>query len=166
MRVTVTKSDHKKVNFGVGYGSEEKARTEIDWRHVNIFSGAQTLGFLGRYSSLDRGVRLTYKEPYIFSPRWSLGVNGQWWQTREPAYDLDTTGGRVTITRTLARGGGPVLGGRPAMALSFTYANEWESYTVDQEILDDPSMHDDLISLGLDPTQSGTTTGQQVGAQL
>ena len=161
VRVTVTKSDHKKVNFGAGYGSEEKARTEIDWKHVNIFGAAQSLGVLGRYSSLDRGVRLTYKEPYIFSPRWSLNVNGQWWQTREPAYDLDTTGGRVTFTRTLAEGGGPVLGRRPAMALSFTYANEWESYTIDQEILDDPSMHDDLISLGLDPTQSGTTTGRR-----
>jgi outer membrane protein assembly complex protein YaeT len=161
VRVTVTKSDHKKVNFGAGYGSEEKARTEIDWKHVNIFGGAQSFGVLGRYSSLDRGLRLNYKEPYIFSPRWSLNVSGQWWQTREPAYDLDTTGGRVTITRTLAQGGGPVLGGRPAMALSLTYANEWESYTIDPEILDDPSLHDDLISLGLDPTQSGTTTGRR-----
>ena len=37
MRVTVTKSDHKKVNLGVGYGTEEKARVQVDWRHVNIF---------------------------------------------------------------------------------------------------------------------------------
>ena len=161
VRVTVTKSDHKKVNFGVGYGSEEKARAEVDWRHVNIFGAAQTLGVFARYSSLDRGARITYKEPYFFSPRWAFGVNGQYWQTREPAYDLDTTGGRVTVTRQFARGGGPVLGSRPSMALSFTYANEWEDYTIDPEILADPTLWDELIALGLDPTGDGTTTGQR-----
>jgi outer membrane protein assembly complex protein YaeT len=161
VRVTVTKSDHKKVNFGVGYGTEEKARTEIDWRHVNAFGGAQTVGVLARYSSLDRGVRLTYKEPYIFSPRWSLGVSGQLWQAREPAYDLDTTGGRVTVTRQFARGGGPVFGGRPSMALSFTYANEWERYTIDTDILEDVSLRDELIALGLDPTRRGEQRGQR-----
>lgn len=166
VRVTVTKSDHKKVNFGIGYGTEEKARTEIDWRHVNIFGGAQTLGVLARYSGLDRGVRLTYKEPYIFSPRWSLGVNGQMWQTREPAYDLDTTGGRITLTRQFARGGGPVLGGRPSMALSFTYANEWEKYSIDTDILEEISLRDELIALGLDPTRGGEHSGQRSAISL
>ena len=166
VRVTVTKSNHKKVNFGVGYGTEEKARAEIDWRHVNAFSGAQTVGVQARYSSLDRGLRLTYKEPYFFSPRWSLGVNGQYWQTREPAFDLDTTGGRMTVTRQFARGGGPVLGGRPSMALSFTYANEWESYSIAPDILDDVTLRDELIALGLDPTRGGEHSGQRSAISL
>lgn len=161
VRVTVTKSNHKKVNFGIGYGSEEKARTEIDWRHVNAFGGAQTIGVLARYSSLDRGVRLNYKEPYIFTPRWSMGVSGQLWQTREPAYDLDTTGGRVTFTRQFARRGGAMLATRPSMALSFTYANEWESYEIDPDILEDVTLRDELIALGLDPESRGRTSGQR-----
>lgn len=163
VRVTVTKSNHKKVNFGVGYGSEEKARTEVDWRHVNAFGSAQTLGVFARYSSLDRGVRVTYKEPYVFSPRWSFGIGGQWWQAREPAYDLDTTGGRATLTRQLGRGGGPVLGGRATTTLSFTYANEWERYSIAPDILEDVSLRDELIALGLDPTLDPNTkrTGQR-----
>ena len=32
VKVTVTEGKHRKVNFGVGYGSEEKARGSIDWR--------------------------------------------------------------------------------------------------------------------------------------
>ena len=166
VRVTVTKSNHKKVNFGVGYGTEEKARTEIDWRHVNAFGGAQTVGVLARYSGLDRGVRVNYKEPYIFSPRWSLGVSGQMWQAREPAYDLDTTGGRVTFTRQFARGGGAMLATRPTMAFSVTYANEWESYTVDEDILNDVSLRDELIALGLDPTARGEKSGQRGAVSL
>ena len=159
-RVTVTKSKHRKVTFGLGYGSEEKARVQIDWRHVNAFGGAQTVGVLARYSDLDRGVRLSYREPYIFSPHWSLGVNGQAWHTEEPAFTLDTTGGRVTITREFAPGGGFVLTRRPRMALSLTYANEHESSTISQEALDDPSFRDDLIALGLDP-RTGETSGQR-----
>jgi outer membrane protein assembly complex protein YaeT len=159
-RVTVTKSDHKKVTFGVGYGTEEKARAQIDWRHVNAFGAAQTVGVFARYSSLDRGVRLTYREPYIFSPHWSLGVNGQLWHADEPAFQLDTTGGRITVTRQFARGGGFVLGGRPSMALSFTYANEHESYTISPEALADLSFRDELISLGLDP-RTGERSGQR-----
>lgn len=159
-RVTVTKSKHKKVNFGVGYGTEEKARVEVDWRHVNAFSGAQTVGVHARYSSLDRGVRLTYKEPYIFSPRWSLGVNGQMWHTDEPLFTLDTRGGRLTFTRQFARGGGPVLGGRPATALALTYANEHEDYTIAPEALEDHQVRTTLIARGLDP-RTGHSSGQR-----
>ena len=160
-RVTVTKSDHKKVTFGVGYGTEEKARAQIDWRHVNAFGGAQTVGILGRYSGLDRGVRVTYREPYIFSPLWSLGVNGQLWHTDEPAFTLDTTGGRVTLTREFARGGGAVLmGAKPRMALSFTYANEREESEISDEALNDLTFRDELIALGLDP-RTGESSGQR-----
>ena len=67
-RVTVTEGKHQKVNFGFGYGSEEKARGEIDWRHVNFLGAARTAGVFARYSSLDRGVRLNLKQPYLFSP--------------------------------------------------------------------------------------------------
>lgn len=160
VRVTVTKSKHKKVNFGVGYGTEEKARAEIDWRHVNAFSGAETVGVHARYSGLDGGVRLTYKEPYLFSPRWSVTVDGQVWHTNEPAFDLTTRGGKITATRQFARGGGPVLGRRPSMALSFTYTNEYEESTISDAYRDDLSFRDELIALRLDPTK-GESTGHR-----
>src|SRR6185436_11481918 len=81
MRVTVTEGSHRKVNFGVGYGSEEKARTEIDRRHVNYFGGARTAGVTARYSALDRGVRLHFNEPYFLNPRLSLDATGQTWHS-------------------------------------------------------------------------------------
>ena len=54
VKVTVTEGKPRKVNFGLGYGSEEKARASIDWRHVNFFGGARTLQFEGRYSALAK----------------------------------------------------------------------------------------------------------------
>jgi len=150
-RVTVTEGKHQKVNLGVGYGTEEKARVEIDWRHVNFFGGARTGGVLARYSGLDRGVRLNFKEPYFFRPRTDLAVTGQSWHSDEPAFVLDTNGARGTVAYHFRRGGGPVLGSRPAATLSLTYANEFQSYIIKRAALEDLSFRDELIALGLDP---------------
>ena len=158
IRVTVTEGDHKKVQFSVGYGSEERARAEVDWRHVNFLGGARTLGILGRYSSLDRGVRVNFNQPYLFNPRYSVTVSGQSWHSDEPAYKLDTNGGRVTINRQFARRGGPVLRTRPATSLALTYANEREEYSISNEALRDLSFRDELIAIGLDP-RTGTGRG-------
>jgi outer membrane protein insertion porin family/translocation and assembly module TamA len=157
--VTVTEGKHRKVDLGVGYGSEEKARAEIDWRHVNFFGGARTATVHGRWSSLDRGVRLGLRQPDLFGSLSALNLTGQVWHTDEPAFVLDTVGGRVTFTRDFSQSGGPVLGTRPTTSISFTYANEWEDYSISSEALNDPTFRDDLISLGLDP-RFGTGGGQ------
>lgn len=164
-RVTVTEGKHRKVNLGIGYGTEEQARAQIDWRHVNFFGGARTAGVLARYSSLDRGVRLNFKEPYFFGPRNDLGLTGQSWRSDEPAFTLDTNGGRATITRHFRRGGGPVLGARPSTSLSFSYANEHERYTISNAALEDLTFRDELIALGLDP-RTGTGAGTRSAIAL
>jgi outer membrane protein insertion porin family/translocation and assembly module TamA len=157
-RVTVTEGKHRRVNFGVGYGTEEKARVMVDWRHVNFFGGARTAGVLARYSSLDRGVRLNLKQPYFFSPQYDLNLAGQSWHSAEPAFTLDTNGGRATVTRQFRRGGGPVFGTRSSTTLSFTYANELDRYSISNEALQDLSFRPTLIALGLDP-RTGTGKG-------
>ncbi len=159
-RVTVTEGKHRKMNFGVGYGSEERARAQIDWRHVNFFGGARTAGVQARYSALDRGVRLSFREPYFLSPRYSFNATGQMWHNSEPAFRLDTTGGRFTIARTFARAGGPILNAHPATTLAFTYANEAEDYAISNATLKDLTQRDELIAMGLDP-RFGTGHGQR-----
>ena len=159
-RVTVTEGKHRRVNFSVGYGSEERARAEVDWRHVNFFGGARTAGVRARYSGLDGGVRLNLTQPYLFSPSYSLGLSGQAWRTAEPAYTLDTIGGRLTVTRQFGRAGRTIFGASSKMFVQLTYANEHESYEISNEALEDPTFRDELISLGLDPRR-GFSEGQR-----
>jgi outer membrane protein assembly complex protein YaeT len=158
-RVTVVEGKHRKVNLSAGYGSEERARGEIDWRHVNFFGGARTAGVQARYSSLDGGVRLNFTQPYVFSPRHSLGLSAQAWRSDEPAYYLVTTGGRATFTRQFGRLGDRVLGRRPTTTAALTYVNEWEDYTISDEARNDPTFRDDLIAIGLDP-ETGQGSGR------
>ena len=159
-RVTVTEGKHRRVNFSFGYGTEEKARAEVNWRHVNFFGGARTAGVEARYSGLDRGVRLNFNQPYLFSPRYSMGLSGQVWHGSEPAYTLDTLGGRVTVTRQIVGGRGRLNAGRPTTTYSATYLNEQDDYTISEAALNDPSFRPTLIALGLDP-RTGSGGGQR-----
>jgi outer membrane protein assembly complex protein YaeT len=166
-RITVTEGKHRKVNFSVGYGTEEKGRVEADWRHVNFFGGARTAGVRARYSGLDRGVKLSFGQPYLFTPKLSFGLQGQYWHNDEPQlYRLDNVGGRATITREFGRaGGGRFSASRPASTLSLTYANEYEDYEISNELLTDLTFRDELISLGLDP-RTGLGTGHRSSLSL
>ena len=157
VRVTVTEGKHRKVNFGLGYGSEEKARASIDWRHVNFFGGARTLQLEGSYSALSKGGRVNFRQPYVFGPRYNLLTTAQSWHRDEPAYDLNTRGGRVTLERTFARRG-PLSQRQGTTSASLTYTNEFQSYQVSELALNTPGFHKTLISLGLDPL-NGTARG-------
>ena len=44
-----------------------------------------------------------------------------------------------------------MLGAARRSTLSFTYANEWEDYTISEETLADPTFRDELIALGSNP---------------
>jgi outer membrane protein assembly complex protein YaeT len=142
VRVTVAEGKQQRVTFGVGYGSEEQVRARIRWDHVNFLGGAQQAGLEAKWSSLDRGVRAEYEEPFFLSRNLSLAFQGQAWQDAEPVYSLDTLGGRVTLLHQA----------NPQNALSLSYSDGWERSFIAREALEDLSLRDELIALGLDPT--------------
>ena len=153
-RVTVAEGKHRRLNFGVGYGSEEKARVDARWRHANFFGGARTAGIAARWSSLDRGVKADLTEPYFLKPHLSLGFSGVAWNTRELLYSADTIGGRVTLRHQ--------ADARARNSWSVSFVDEYQRSTASQEALEDNSLRDELIALGLDPrdgTQAGTLIG-------
>jgi outer membrane protein insertion porin family/translocation and assembly module TamA len=147
-RVTVAEGDHQRFNIGVGYGTEEKARVDGEYQHVNFFGGARSAGVHGRWSSLDRGVRFDFLQPYFFTHRLSFGVEGQQWYTDTPAYRSVITGGKVTVMRRT---------GTTLAAASFV--GEYTSSAISADALNDLTLRDELIALGLDPT-----SGRQEGA--
>jgi len=152
VRVTVAEAKHQKVQFGLGYGSEEKARARVRWDHVNAFGGAQHAGFEARWSSLSRGVRVDYTEPYFLSPHFSLRFEGQAWQAREPVYSQDTIGGRAIFKHQANQ----------QNYWSLSLINEFQTSSIADVALEDFTVRNNLIALGLDP-RTGETRGT-VGA--
>lgn len=152
VRVTVAEGKHQKITTGIGYGSEEKARARLRWDHVNFLGGARHAGFEARWSSLSRGTRFEYTEPYLFSPHLSLRFEGQAWQAREPVYSQDTIGGRAILKHQSSQ----------QTAISLSLINEFEKSSIADIALQDFSVRNQLIALGLDP-RTGETRGT-VGA--
>ena len=149
MRITVTEGDTQRVRFTVGYGSEEHARGTVDYRHVNFFGGARTAGAEAKWSSLDKGAALNFGEPNLFS-KVALNVRAESWFFDQPQYDLETKGGRATLTRRFGQSG-PLSRSRSVTTVSAGYLLEYEDYTVSDSLLSDPEARPFLISLGLNP---------------
>ncbi len=141
VRITVAEGKHQRVTFGVGYGTEEQARARVRWDHVNVLGGARHAGFEGKWSSLDRGVRMEYREPFFLSSHFSLDFDGQAWQAAEPVYSLDSLGGRVTLRHQP----------NPYDVWTVSFRNEYQRSTITPEALEDFTIRDELIALGLDP---------------
>jgi outer membrane protein assembly complex protein YaeT len=157
LKVTVSEAKPHKVTFGVGYGSEEKLRATLDWKALNWLGGARNLDIQTRYSRISSGVRLNFREPYFFSPKFDLLASGQYWHDAEPAYTLNTAGGRVTFERAIAQTGSTKLR-NGSISLGVTVTEEYQRYTVSEEALNTPGFRNTLIALGLDPR-----TGQGQG---
>ncbi|MEP7304910.1 MAG: POTRA domain-containing protein [Acidobacteriota bacterium] len=79
-RITLVESKPERTRFGVGYGTEEKARADVQYRRFNFIGGGRTAEAHVRWSSLDRGVRLSLSQPELVAGV-SLGVIGQQWYT-------------------------------------------------------------------------------------
>jgi outer membrane protein assembly complex protein YaeT len=150
-RITVAEGKHQRVNFGVGYGTEEKARVDAEYHHLNFLGGARSAGLHARYSSLDRGLRADFNQPFFLAPHFSLGGEGQQWYTFTPAYHSIVTGGKATLTHRESQ----------RMSWSVSFTSERDDSTISPDLRNQPnfpSLISDLIALGLNPS-----TDHQVG---
>ena len=150
-RVTVAEGKHQRVNFGVGYGTEEKGRVDAEYHHLNFLGGARTAGAHVRWSTLDRGVRLDFNQPYFFAPHYSFGVDAQDWRTFTPAYNSTVVGAKAIVTHRRTQ----------HTSWSVSIGSERDSSSIAPDVLGDPKLRPALIALGLNPDtleQSGTLT--------
>jgi outer membrane protein insertion porin family/translocation and assembly module TamA len=155
--VTVTEGKHRRLQLGVGYGSEEKIRGRVNWRHVNFFGDARTLETEARGSSLEQGFRGTFVEPYLYKSGLSLRLSGSSWWAKEPIYEYRSSGGRVVVTQDFSRAGvGADRGVRNQISLALI--REYQRYSIAAAALEDLTIRDELIALGLDP-ESGKGSG-------
>ena len=142
MRVTVAEGKHQRVNFGVGYGTEEKARVDAEYHHVNFLGGARLAGAHARWSSLDRGIRLDFNQPYFLRAAFLAGRRG-------PA--VVHVHARVSIDRDRRQDDGHAPNATSGRRGRSSLTSERNSSSISEDALNDPTLRDDLIALGLDP---------------
>jgi len=149
VRVTVAEGSHQRVNFGVGYGTEERAPVDAEYHHVNFLGGARSAGAHVRWSSLDRGARFDFTQPYFFRPHFSLGAEGQQWYSYTPAYNSVVSGAKVSLTHRT----------NEKMSWAVSMQSEHDTSSITDAAFNDPALRTYFIALGIDPStreQSGT----------
>lgn len=162
--VTVAEGKHRRLQLAGGYGSEEKARGRINWRHLNFGGDARVGEVEAKASSLEQGLRGSFTEPFLFQRGLSLRLSGSSWWANEPVYEYRSSGGRIGLTKDFSRAGfGPERGIRNVV--SATVIQEYEDYTIAPEVLEDRTFRDELIALGLDP-ETGRGSGTVAALEI
>lgn len=164
VRVTVSEGPPRRLQLGVGYGSEERARVAGSWQHLNFAGGAKQLSADAKWSSIDRGVHAGLLVPYVKWPGVSLAITTEGWSSEQLTYDSQTYGGRLTLSYRFDRPGRtrePVhyrVSGGPV--------HSFLQYGISPDSLDDQSRRLERIALGLDPDTgrgSGTVASVEAG---
>jgi outer membrane protein insertion porin family/translocation and assembly module TamA len=164
MRITIAEDKHRQFTGAVGFGTEEKGRVRGEWKHVNFFGGARSAGLESKWSSLDRGVRLNFNEPWFFTRHLAFSASAQTWDESEPVYRVRTYGGRAGISwRREQRN--PVTRRGATTSIGVSFINEYTDYSVSDTALADPTLRNALISLGLDP-ETGAATGTLISMRV
>jgi outer membrane protein insertion porin family len=73
MEVQVREKEPREIRFGVGYGTEDGFRAQLEWRHNNWLGDGRRLSILGQYSSIAIRGAINFVQPHFITPR-SRGV--------------------------------------------------------------------------------------------
>jgi len=140
-RITVAEGPHQRVNFSAGYGTEEQARIDAEYKRLNFLGGAREVGVHARWSSLDRGLQGTFLQPFLFDPHTSLKVIGQQWYSYTPAYNSRISGATATVTYRV----------RQRTTASFSVTSEYDASSLSPDAQSNPQLRNSFIALGLNP---------------
>jgi outer membrane protein assembly complex protein YaeT len=86
MEVEVAEKSYREIKLGLGYGTEDHFRTQLEWRHLNWLGGGRRLSILAKYSSLAVTGEMKFVQPHFLSPRTQGMVNVGYDQEKEDTY--------------------------------------------------------------------------------
>ena len=97
MVVRVKEGRHKRVRVGLGYGSYEGARGQIDWETLRVDGRILTLGTSVKASQLETNATAYLKRPFFLSSANTFLADVTYGWTDYPYFDWYTLRGRVGI---------------------------------------------------------------------
>lgn len=151
MRITVAEGKPRLLRFGVGYGTEERARGSFSWHHLNLFGTAQHFEADASASFLSQTLNVSYVNPYLGHPRLSLTVTGVAENVERLSYDSQSFGGRAIVRYRFQTGERTSAFTPHRYDIRAGYRNEYLRYGISADSLGDLTQRDERIALGLDP---------------
>jgi outer membrane protein assembly complex protein YaeT len=69
MEVEVAERPYREIRLGVGYGTEDQFRSQLEWRHLNWLGGGRRLSAAVKYSAINIAGLVNFEQPHFLSPR-------------------------------------------------------------------------------------------------
>jgi outer membrane protein insertion porin family/translocation and assembly module TamA len=91
MEVEVIESPPRELRAGIGYGTEDEFRAQIEWRHNNWLGGGRRLSFSGKYSAITLTGEGKLIQPHFLSPRTQAVLSFRQDREDEETYLLNAT---------------------------------------------------------------------------
>ena len=76
VKVDVSEGNKRVVKLGVGYGTEARFRTQVEWNRYYLWGAPRTLTLSLFYSSIEREVSAKYFKPYFINRKNNLTITG------------------------------------------------------------------------------------------
>ncbi|MBU4444762.1 MAG: outer membrane protein assembly factor BamA [Candidatus Marinimicrobia bacterium] len=90
-------------NVSVGSGTVEYLRVKTEILYTNLWGTGQKIGLATKLSYVDhginRGIELSFTEPWTFRTRWRTDQTSTWEYLNEPGYNLERLGARIAVGR-------------------------------------------------------------------
>ena len=91
MVVEVSEKPHREVRLGLGYGTEDQFRTQLEWRSLNFFGGARRLSVTAKYSSIATSGAVTFIQPHFLTNQTQGSIKFKHDQEKEEPYLRNAT---------------------------------------------------------------------------
>jgi outer membrane protein insertion porin family/translocation and assembly module TamA len=86
MEIEVTEKPHREVRLGVGWGTEDRFRAQLQWNHLNWLGDGRRLSITGRYSSIAIRGAIDLVQPHFLTPDTQGAINWSYDQEDEETY--------------------------------------------------------------------------------
>ncbi len=138
VRVDVEEQDAGSVSFGLGYGTEEGVKGSASISHANLQGAGRSLGFRYDFDRLDRSWAINFREPWVLSRPYDLGLSVLKSNQDREAYDLSSLAFQASLERSFSE--------QLKASLVYTLEENRLSDVVDETVLGEDKISDYLLS--------------------
>jgi len=126
MRVRVEEQSPRDIRIGIGYGTEDQVRGQVQWTHRNWFGGGRQLSFNLKGSFITRALDVNFIQPHFFTPHTLGAINLALGQEDEDTFLLNFSRFRPRIEHRFS----PTLSGFMGYRLEYDKLEEVADATV------------------------------------
>ncbi len=99
--IELKEKESSEFNFLLGYGSEDKVRTRLEFITKNLAGTARKAGVGLKASFIRRAVDASFTDPRFFGMRWRFDINSMFEFYEQPGYDVSRLTNLISIGRPL-----------------------------------------------------------------